>query len=334
MPFHIRRGTNVSHWLSQSKRRGEERVAFFTQEDIRHIAGVGFDHVRIPIDEEQMWKANGEPDKEAFGLLDAALDWCEQEELRAIVDLHILRTHHFMDDSPPLYSDPAEAKRFSGLWVSLSDHLQERPLDLVAYELLNEPAAPDADDWNRVAMAAFSTVRDLEPRRMIVLGSNGANKTYTFDRLAVPEDDNCILSFHFYDPVPVTHYATSWTPMKDYHGPVHYPGLAVAAEDLAGLDDQLRRYIEAENEYFDRNSMVSLLAKPLAVREKTGQRLHCGEFGCFLGTPQPLRIAWYTDLVETLREHEIAYTNWAYKDDFGLVRPEGWDEEIASILLG
>lgn len=44
--FSVRRGTNISHWLSQSRRRGEERARFFTEEDMTLIARLGYDHVR------------------------------------------------------------------------------------------------------------------------------------------------------------------------------------------------------------------------------------------------------------------------------------------------
>jgi endoglucanase len=50
--FEIRRGTNISHWLSQSRARGAERRAWFTEDDVQRIAGWGFDHIRLPIDEE------------------------------------------------------------------------------------------------------------------------------------------------------------------------------------------------------------------------------------------------------------------------------------------
>ena len=60
--FKVKRGTNISHWLSQSPRRGAERRAWFTREDVAWLAALGFDHVRLPIDEEQMWDANGKPD--------------------------------------------------------------------------------------------------------------------------------------------------------------------------------------------------------------------------------------------------------------------------------
>ena len=57
--FVINRGTNISHWLSQSDRRGEARKAWFTEQDVAFIASLGFDHIRIPIDEEQMWDEQG-----------------------------------------------------------------------------------------------------------------------------------------------------------------------------------------------------------------------------------------------------------------------------------
>ena len=64
--FAINRGTNIAHWLSQGSRRGEEREQFITKKDIEDIALMGFDHVRLPIDEEQMWDENGARHDDAF----------------------------------------------------------------------------------------------------------------------------------------------------------------------------------------------------------------------------------------------------------------------------
>lgn len=67
--FRISRGVNISHWLSQSQRRGQERQTFFTKKDVAYIAGLGYDHIRLPIDEEQMWDESGNKENEAFTLL-------------------------------------------------------------------------------------------------------------------------------------------------------------------------------------------------------------------------------------------------------------------------
>src|SRR5690606_9952533 len=92
--FEIKRGTNIAHWLSQSNRRGAERASFFTRKDIDFIDSVGFDHIRLPVDEVQLWNAEGKRHEEAFGLLRECLRWCNDAGLRVVLDLHILRAHY------------------------------------------------------------------------------------------------------------------------------------------------------------------------------------------------------------------------------------------------
>ena len=346
MSFTLSRGTNISHWLSQSKQRGAARAAWFTKKDVQYIAGLrgpagarglggGFDHLRIPIDEEQMWDDQGRKEAEAFDLLDAALDWCAEAGLRAIVDLHILRSHYFNDrEEQRLYTDPAEEARFASLWRDLSAHLQGRSNDWVAYELLNEAVASDPEDWNRVAMAAFAAVREREPERTIVLGSNRWNQHHTFGQLRVPDDRHILLTYHYYFPMLITHHqARWWHEGGAYAGPIHYPGTPIAPEDLEGLDEAFLERVGEWNVPFDRSQMVADLAQPLAVRARTGLPLYCGEFGCYEKTPQAIRLAWYHDIMQTFKEHDIAWANWDYKGLFGIVTVDGRDTGIAGVLL-
>lgn len=340
MSFIIKRGTNISHWLSQSDRRGAERREYFTRTDVQKIASLGggkLDHIRLPIDEAQMWDAAGNREPEAFDLLDAALDWCEAAGLKVIVDLHLLRTHHFLDKvDPPLFADPREEERFAGLWRELSAHMDDRPNETVAYELLNEPVARDPEDWNRVAMAAYQAIRDQEPERTIILGSNWMNQYHTFHDLRVPEDDDTILSFHYYSPMFITHYTARWWATGGaYDGPIHYPGRPLAEADLAALDPEFRVTVEKENwnRSFGRAAMVEDLTEPLSVSQETGLPLHCGEFGCYDQTPTPLRVAWYRDILSVFGEHNIAWSNWDYKGSFGLLDQTGTPTPIADVLL-
>src|SRR5512138_2102293 len=92
--FAIRRGVNLSHWLSQCF-GWSPRDTFITEDDIRFIKRLGYDHVRIPIDEKELWTVDGQPSPAAFAALTRSLDWCQKHELRAIVDLHTVRAHHF-----------------------------------------------------------------------------------------------------------------------------------------------------------------------------------------------------------------------------------------------
>lgn len=340
MAFEIHYGTNISGWLSQSKRRGAERRAYFTQDVVQRLASMGggkLDHLRIPIDEEQMWDEAGNREPEAFELLDAALDWCEAAGLRAVVDLHLLRTHHFLDkENPPLFADPAEADRFANLWLELSEFLDARTTDQVAYELMNEPVARDPEDWNRVAMAAYRAIREREPARTVVLGSNWFNQVQTFDQLRVPEDDKLILTFHYYKPMFITHYTARWWDVGGtYDGPVHYPGKPLAAEDVAKLDPAFLRRMEEEqwNRYFDRDVIVEDLAQPLGVAERTGLPLYCGEFGTYDRASVDLRLAWLRDVLAVFEAYNIAWANWSFKGSFGLIDNDGNKTAIAGVLL-
>ena len=94
--FRIKRGTNVSHWLSQNNEdRGEARRLHIQEDDFARLDSLGFDFVRLPIDEVQFWDEEGNKLPEAWELMTNAINWAEKHHLRTIVDLHIIRSHYF-----------------------------------------------------------------------------------------------------------------------------------------------------------------------------------------------------------------------------------------------
>jgi endoglucanase len=321
----IAKGTNISHWLSQSKARGVERKAWFTREDVHRIRDAGFDHIRLPFDEEQMWNEHGKPEHEAFDLMDSALDWCGESGLKVILDFHILRSHFFNDaNTPKLFTDPQEQSRFRDLWLEVSARMRRRSSELVAYEILNEAVAPDPSLWNQAAIPVFKALRQAEPDRTIVLGSNRFNSVETFEALDVPDDKLLILTFHFYNPMFLTHFKASWWRGGVYDGRVQYPGRPIPDQDWNGQSEDFRKEFERENRPFGPDRIEELLEQPLAVSKRTGRPLYCGEFGCYNKSPLVPCLGWYEDILEAFREHEIAWANWDYKGGFGL-----WDRKGA-----
>ncbi|MDO4970901.1 MAG: cellulase family glycosylhydrolase [Bacteroidales bacterium] len=124
--FKIQRGTNLSHWLSQSDERGEARVKHIQEDDIARLDSMGFDFVRIPIDEVQFWDESGNRLPEAWGLLRNVLNLCVKHHLRAIVDLHIIRSHNFNavnegEDTNTLFTSEKAQEQLIGMWHQLSD---------------------------------------------------------------------------------------------------------------------------------------------------------------------------------------------------------------------
>jgi len=324
--FEVKRGTNIAHWLSQSQARGAERENFLTKNDIAAIAEMGFDHIRLPIDEEQMWDEMGNRHDDAFQLMTNCIDWCADNNLRVIVDLHILRSHHFNADVKPLWTDPKEQEKFYNLWRDLSKSLSKYPNSQVAYELMNEAVADDPELWNNLVANAVKAIRKLEPQRTIVIGSNRWQSTDTFDVLKVPENDgNILLSFHFYEPFLLTHWHASWTGLKNYKGPVHYPGAILTQNEFDVLPAEMKGpakdWVGRE---FNKKLLLEKWQKPIAKAKELGLPLYCGEFGIITGPPQEDMLRWYQDMIDLFEENGIGYANWNYKSgSFGLIDGNG-----------
>lgn len=324
--FEVFRGTNVAHWLSQSRARGVEREEFLTKTDIVAIAEMGFDHVRLPIDEEQMWDEQGKRHDDAFQLMTNCIDWCAESNLRVIVDLHILRSHHFNADVKPLWTDPKEQEKFYNLWLDLSKSLKKYPNNLVAYELMNEAVADDPELWNNLVSTAVSAIRAVEPARTIVIGSNKWQQVQTFDVLKVPANDpNILLSFHFYEPFLLTHWKASWTNQKNYAGPVHYPDTILTQREFDALPEEMKKPAERwVGKVFNKEWILEQWQKPIQKAKELDLPLYCGEFGIITGPEQEDMARWYQDMIDLFEENGIGYANWNYKSgSFGLVDEKG-----------
>jgi endoglucanase len=334
-PFPLRRGTNISHWLSQSKRRGAERREMLRRRDVAWLAGLGLDHLRLPVDEEQLFTVDGKPETEAFDLLNEALDWCDEFSLRAIVDLHILRSHHFNEKVKPLWTEPAAQERFFECWRGISAQIGKRSTLKVAYELMNEPVADDPEQWNKLVDRAATAIRAKEPKRTIVIGSNRWQSVDTFDKLRVPEQDpNILLSFHFYEPFLLTHHGASWTAIGAYRGPVGYPGKTVKDEDLSGVEEKLAKQIRGQSREWNREKIAEKMNKAVEVAKRYQLPLYCGEWGCLKGVPRDARLQWYRDMISVLSQEGIGWATWDYKGGFGLREDRGEvDDGVLGILL-
>lgn len=334
--FEIHRGLNTSHWLSQTEIRGEEREAYMQARDFAKIAEMGFDHVRIPIDEEQMWDEEGNKHPEAFELLHKAINWSFDNDLRVIVDLHVLRSHHFNYDNDRLWEDPEAQEQFWNFWDQLSEELSKYPNHKLAYELMNEAVADDAEDWNKLIAKGIETVRAKEPERTIVVGSNKWQQVYTFPELKIPENDtNLILSFHFYEPFLITHYKVWWNPMKDFDGEVSYPGLTTDSTNYDQFNEAVVNQLKEHNQVYDKAVMQEKIQVAIDYAKARNLPLYCGEFGCYPSTPLELRQKVYRDWMAVFEENNIAWAHWNYKNDFPVVDAETLEpiKEIVEILV-
>ncbi|MCX6120656.1 MAG: cellulase family glycosylhydrolase [Ignavibacteriales bacterium] len=323
--FEVHRGVNLSHWLSQNF-GWSPKATFITEQDIKFIDSIGYDHVRIPLDEVELWDTTGKPIEESFAFLTHCLNWCAKYNLHAIVDLHIIRSHYFNaaneGGTNSLWTDTNAQNTFLHLWSDLSAHLKRYPVSMVAYELMNEPVAENPEDWNRLIEKAMKAVRALEPQRVLVIGSNRWQTPGTFPQLKIPANDpNIILSMHTYSPLFFTHHLASWVQFKEYKGPVRYPGQVVIDADYNAFvknDSGLVQVMKNAREVWNKQKLAEELLPAVKRAKELGLQLYCGEFGCLPHVDRNERLAYYRDLISVFNENQIAYCNWEYKGDFGI----------------
>lgn len=343
-PFPLRSGVNLSHWLSQVKDNDLACAQSLTEDDLHALRELGLDHVRVPLDEAMLWDDRHRPLPAAWKRLHNLLRWCLRLGLRAVVDLHVVRAHHF--NAPvegrtnPLWDDPAAQAHLLQLWEELGNALVGYPVGMIAWELLNEPVAPDQTQWSSLANRLVRVLRRVGGRdRVLICGSNQWQSIRTLSELELPLDDpNLILSFHFYDPFLVTHYQARWTPLHHYQGLVQYPGVPYPPAVVAAqtLPPETVPHIATGNVEWTAEVLAARLDEAVAVARHRGLRLYCGEFGCLPNVPRADRLRWYSDVTRLLRARAIPYTAWDYRGAFGLVDRETGevDAELAALLRG
>ena len=326
--FRIKRGTNLSHWLSQSKERGEGRRLHIQEDDFARLDSLGFDFVRIPIDEEQFWDEEGNKLPEAWDLLTNALSLAAKHHLRAIVDLHNLRSHNFNAVNEgkvnTLFTSEEAQQGLIDMWYQLSDVLKGFSVDSVAYEFMNEPVADDHEQWNALIAKVHKALREREPMRTLVVGSNRWQGYETMKYLKVPEGDkNIVLSFHYYNPMVLTHYGAPWTPIGRYKGKVNYPGVLVSKEDFEAAPDSLKPELERyTKEEWNIDMIREQFKDAIEVAKKYDLQLFCGEWGVYEPVDRELAYKWTKDMITVFNEFNIAWTTWCYDADFGF-----WDQQ-------
>ena len=331
--FRIKRGTNVSHWLSQNNEdRGEARRLHIQEDDFARLDSLGFDFVRLPIDEVQFWDEEGNKLPEAWELMTNAISWAEKHHLRTIVDLHIIRSHYFNavneggGNANTLFTSEKAQQDLINMWYQLSDVLKGYSVDSVAYEFMNEPVAEDHEQWNQLIAKVHKALREREPQRTLVIGSNMWQSYGTIKYLKVPENDkNIILSFHYYNPMILTHYGAWWTPIGKYTGKVNYPGVLVSKEDYDAASDSVKAVID-ENKFTTEEWNIDRIRADfkdaIEAAKKYNLQLFCGEWGVYEPVDRELAYKWTKDMLTVFDEFNIAWTTWCYDADFGF-----WDQK-------
>jgi endoglucanase len=270
------------------------------------VATAGFDTVRLPV----RWSAHADPDPpyaiapEILARVDWALDTAAVRGLNMVLNIH-----HY----DRLYDDPERhTEQFLALWEQIASRYADRG-DRLVLELLNEPRRPMTPrQWNDLLARALAVVRAADPGRTVVAGPAEAGTIDGLAGLILPDDDNLIVTVHYYLPMAFTHQDAWWVPDSgSWHG----------------------RSWGDESDHEAVRHDLDIAAAWAAAR---GRPLFVGEFGAHDTADMESRARW-TAAVRV--EAERVGASWAYWDfatDFGAYDPraDAWHEPLRRALLG
>lgn len=321
------RGVNLGGWFSQVDCIQEKDPVgfpgiiehiktFLGDSDFKRIRGAGFNHVRLPVDYFNLFdEGTIKPKEEVFALLDKAIKDIQANDLYVILDLHKCPGHDFHLGSyqeQPFFVSADARKDTAKVWSFMAERYSGE--SRVMMELLNEPAAADSLVWDKVKDEIFWAIRKHAPKNTIVVGSNKWNSAHEFKYLTPMDDDNAIYSFHTYTPVTFTHQGAAWINDPFFKIERPWPGDYAAPE--AGATTRLN----VEFGKWDKARLQESIQNALDFRAKYDLPVACNEFGVYVQVARKYQLAWMRDFMEILRDADVGYSYWNYKNlDFGIV---------------
>lgn len=211
---------------------------YITRKDIEFIASTGANTIRLPFNykiftNEDFMGLNDE--NEGFRRVDSVVEWCRDNNLYLILDMHDTpggQTGDNIDDSygyPWLFESEASQKQFADLWRKIADRYKNETV-ILGYELCNEPIAPyfaNVDSLNALLEPTYkratAAIREVDNNHIILLGGSQWNSNFKpFSDWKF--DDKIMYTCHRYGGAPTPEAIGSFIAFRDSTGLPMYMG--------------------------------------------------------------------------------------------------------------
>jgi len=273
------------------------------------ISGLGFNHVRIPIRWEPTDRSLATPPYTIYSTflnrIKQVVDSALNNGLYAIINMH----HH-----EALYENPeAQKDRFVAQWKHISEFFKNYP-DSLLFELMNEPHGNlTPEKWNEFYPEVLDSIRIDNPERIVLIGTPEYGGLGGLPYLEIPDDENIILTVHYYNPFQFTHQGAEWSGEQ--------------SQEWLGTE-----WLDTETE---REVMRQEFAPLKAYEIQHNIPVHIGEFGAYDKAGMKSRVRWTTFLSGYLEELGWSWAYWEFSAGFGIYNPSNnsFYNELVDALL-
>lgn len=258
------------------------------------IAKLGFNHIRIPIRWEPAARSSATPpytiNPTFLNRIKQVVDSALNNHLHAIINMH----HH-----DELFANPdGQKERFLAQWKQISVFFKDYP-DSLLFEILNEPNGKmTAEKWNVFSAEALATIREDNPDRIVLIATPEWGGLGGLPYLQLPDDENIILTVHYYNPFQYTHQGAEWV---------------TGSNEWMGTE-----WNDSETE----RMVVQQEFAPLVAYEKAHNvPVHIGEFGSYSKSDIGFRKKWTTYISRYLETLNWSWAYWEFSAGFGIYNP-------------
>ena len=271
---------------------------------LKMIHDAGFGHVRINLHAFQYIDDKGRLDPDLLPRLDRVLSAAVKTGLVPVVDEH---------DFESCQRDAALCeKKLVAFWTAAGAYFADRQPDAV-FELLNEPAGDlSQQQWNDLSRRLLRILRKSSPKRTIIVAVLNVEDAEQINGLQLPQDDqNVIVTFHYYKPMRFTHQGAPWE--RKYSG----------LRDIGWGSEAERELVTSD---FD---AVEAWAKA------TGRPVYLGEFGVFDRAPGGARAEYISFMARSAERRGWSWAYWQFDHDFAAFNNEtqAWVPDILNALV-
>jgi len=283
----------------------------FREDDFAEISELGFDFVRLPLDyrcwvEGKDWtRFRAEP----LEWIDEALKLGQKHGVHVQLNFHRAPGYTVAQpaEAKSVWTD-SEAQDVCALhWGQFAKRYQGVPSRELSFNLFNEPARVDPQQYKKVVERMASAIRAHDRDRLIVCDGRdyGTKPPTELVGLGVAAATRGYAPFH------LTHYRAGWVQGSDRWEKPSYP-------------------LREGDSTWDQRKLQSDQITPWKALERQGVGIMVGEFGAHNQTPHDVVLAWMRDCLDAWKAAGWGSALWNYRGSFGILDSQRADVSYES----